>query len=266
MTVRSDSPDILKKIVEVKNREVERLKDEAPVAALKERIAERPEPLDFAARLVGRRVKVIAEVKRASPSRGILREDLDVEWLARLYVENGAAAISVLTNRDHFYGAIDEMEAVGKIAHPEGVPVLRKEFIYDAYQVYEARAYGADAILLIATMLRADRLKQLKALAEELGMQCLVEVHDEDDLAMALDADPRIIGINNRDLRTFHTDIQATFDLADRIPAGVVLVSESGLSDPEQIARVREAGASAVLIGDALVTAPDPGKKLRELA
>ena len=266
MTVRSDSPDILKKIVEVKSREVDRLKVEVPVETLEERIADQPAPLDFAARLVGRRVKVIAEVKRASPSRGFLREDLDVEWLARLYVENGAAAISVLTNRDHFYGTIDEMEAVGEIAHPAGVPVLRKEFIYDEYQVYEARAYGADAILLIATMLRVDNLKKLKSLAEELGMQCLVEVHDEDDLATALDAEPRIIGINNRDLRTFHTDIQATFDLAERIPADVVLVSESGLSDPEQIARVREAGASAVLIGDALVTAPDPGAKLRELA
>ena len=266
MTVRSDSPDILKKIVEVKSREVDRLKVEVPVETLEERIADQPAPLDFAARLVGRRVKVIAEVKRASPSRGFLREDLDVEWLARLYVENGAAAISVLTNRDHFYGTIDEMEAVGKIAHPAGVPVLRKEFIYDEYQVYEARAYGADAILLIATMLRSDNLKKLKALAEELGMQCLVEVHDEDDLATALDAEPRIIGINNRDLRTFHTDLDATFTLAERIPNDVVLVSESGLSDPEQIERVREAGASAVLIGDALVTAPDPGEKLRELA
>ena len=158
------------------------------------------------------------------------------------------------------------MEAVGEIAHPSGVPVLRKEFIYDPYQVYEARAYGADAVLLIATMLRSDRLQQLKALAEELGMQCLVEVHDEDDLAMALDAEPHIIGINNRDLRTFHTDLEATFNLAECIPEGVVLVSESGLSAPEQIERVREVGASAVLIGDALVTAPDPGAKLRELA
>ena len=266
MTVRTDSPDILKKIVEVKNREVERLKVEVPVEALQKRIASQSEPLDFAARIVGDRVKVIAEVKRASPSRGVLREDLDVEWLARLYVENGAAAISVLTNRDHFYGTIDEMEAVGAIAHPDGVPVLRKEFIYDPYQVYEARAYGADAILLIATMLRSDNLQRLKALAEELGMQCLVEVHDEDDLDMALDAEPHIIGINNRDLRTFHTDLDATFNLAERIPEGVVLVSESGLSAPEQIERVREVGASAVLIGDALVTAPDPGAKLRELA
>ena len=265
MTVRTDSPDILKKIVEVKSREVERLKVEVPVEALEERIASQSEPLDFADRLVGKRVKVIAEVKRASPSRGVLREDLDVEWLARLYVENGAAAISVLTNRDHFYGTIEEMEAVGGVAHPAGVPVLRKEFIYDPYQVYEARAYGADCILLIATMLRNDNLRRLKTLAEELGMQCLVEIHDEDDLALAMDSEPRIIGINNRDLRTFHTDLQATLALAESIPGDVVLVSESGLSSPEQIEQVREVGASAVLIGDALVTAPDPGAKLREL-
>ena len=265
MTVRTDSPDILKKIVEVKNREVERLKVEVPVEALLERIASRSEPLDFAARLVGDRVKVIAEVKRASPSRGILREDLDVQWLARLYVENGAAAISVLTNRDHFYGTIDEMEAVGEIAHPDGVPVLRKEFIYDPYQVYEARAYGADAILLIATMLRPDNLQRLKSLAEELGMQCLVEVHDEDDLDMAIDAEPRIIGINNRDLATFTTSVETTLDLLDDVPDEVSVVTESGIHTPGDVCRMRGAGVHAFLVGTAFMRAADPGAALQRL-
>ena len=265
MTVRTDSPDILKKIVEVKNREVDRLKTEVPVEELEQRLQDQPEPLDFADVLSGSRVKVIAEVKRASPSRGVLRENLDVEWLAGLYVENGAAAISVLTNRDHFYGSLDDMEAAGSIAHDSDIPVLRKEFIYDPYQVVEARAHGADAILLIATMLRPDQLARLKQQAEELGMQCLVEVHDEDELAVAVEAEAKIIGINNRDLRTFHTTLDTTFELADQIPSDCILVSESGLRTPEDIDRVREAGASAVLIGDALVTAPDPGAKLREL-
>ena len=266
MTVRTDSPDILKKIVEVKNREVDRLKTEVPVEELEQRLQDQPEPLDFADVLSGSRVKVIAEVKRASPSRGVLRENLDVEWLAGLYVENGAAAISVLTNRDHFYGSLDDMEAAGSIAHDSDIPVLRKEFIYDPYQVVEARAHGADAILLIATMLRPDQLVRLKQQAEELGMQCLVEVHDEDELAVAVEAEAKIIGINNRDLRTFHTTLDTTFELADQVPSDCILVSESGLRTPEDIDRVREAGASAVLIGDALVTAPDPGAKLRELA
>ncbi len=265
MTVRSDSPHILKKIVEVKSREVERLKIEAPVEALEERIAAQPQPLDFAASLVGKRVRVIAEVKRASPSRGVLRENLDVEWLAGLYVENGAAAVSVLTNRDHFHGSVEEMEAVAAIAHERAIPVLRKEFIYDAYQIHEARAYGADAVLLIVSMLRPDQLERLSSLAAERGMQCLVEVHDEEELEIALDADARIIGINNRDLRTFHTTLETTFELASSVPPTRIMVSESGFRSPKDIARVGEVGASAVLIGDALVTAPDPAAKLREL-
>ena len=265
MTVRTDSPDILKKIVEVKGREVDRLKDEVPVADLESRLEDQPAPLDFAAALSGTRVKVIAEVKRASPSRGVLRENLDVEWLANLYVENGAAAISVLTNRDHFHGSLDDMQAAGAIAHQSDIPVLRKEFVYDPYQVIEARAHGADAILLIATMLRPDQLMRLKQQAEELDMQCLVEVHDEDELAVAIEAEAKIIGINNRDLRTFHTTLDTTFELADKVPSECTLVSESGFRTTEDIERVRDAGASAVLIGDALVTAPDPGEKLREL-
>ncbi|MCY4652616.1 MAG: indole-3-glycerol phosphate synthase TrpC [Dehalococcoidia bacterium] len=265
MVVKTDSPDILKKIVEVKSEEVERLKREAPLELLLERIEWQADPLDFAARLRGSSVKVIAEVKRASPSRGILRENLNPSWLPAQYVKNGAAAISVLTNKDHFQGSLTDLEAAGAVAHTHLVPVLRKEFMFDPYQVHEARAYGADAILLIVSMLDVNTLADLKELAESYGMQCLVEVHDEDEMDTAIEIGAQIIGINNRDLRTFHTTLDVTDRLAHRVPREGILVSESGLRTLEDIERVRRAGASAVLIGDALVSAPDPGAKLREL-
>ena len=213
----------------------------------------------------GADVKIIAEVKRASPSRGILRENLNPAWLATQYVKNGASAISVLTNKDHFQGSLTDLEAAGAVAHTHMVPVLRKEFIFDPYQVYEARAYGADAILLIVSMLDIGAIKTLKQLAESYGMQCLVEVHDEDEMEIAIEVGAEVIGINNRDLRTFHTTLDITDRLAHRAPPEGILVSESGLRTPEDLERVRRAGASAVLIGDALVSAPDPGAKLREL-
>ena len=267
MTVKADSPDILKKIVEVKSREVDRLKNDAPLPDLLSMIESRPAPLDFAAAIsVGDRVKIIAEIKRASPSRGVLRENLDPAKLAAEYADNGAAAISVLTNADHFQGSLADLESAGAVAHRRGLPALRKEFIFDPYQVYEARAHGADAILLIVAMLSRDRLSSLKALAETLGMQCLVEVHDEAEMRTAVEARAAIIGINNRDLRTFHTTQEVTDRLAPQAPEGCVLVSESGMRTPADIARARKAGAAAALIGDALVTAPNPGALLKELA
>ena len=265
MVVKTDSPDILKKIVEVKNREVTRLKSEVPVEDLMTKIGRQVAPLDFRAALTGSRIKVIAEVKRASPSRGTLRENLDPEWLAREYVENGAAAISVLTNKDHFQGSLDDLEKVAAVAYRHSVPVLRKEFIFDSYQVHEARASGADAILLIVAMLDMDRLVELKNVAESHAMQCLVEVHDEDEIDAAVEVGAQIIGINNRDLRTFHTTLDITDNLAHKVPSGRILVSESGIRTRDDLERVRRAGASAVLIGDALVSSPDPGVKLMEL-
>ena len=265
MVVKVDSPDILKEIVEVKSEEVERLKTEAPLESLLERIEWQADPLDFSTRLKGADIKVIAEVKRASPSRGILRENLNPAWLATQYVKNGAAAISVLTNKDHFQGSLADLEAAGAVAHTHLVPVLRKEFIFDSYQVHEARAYGADAILLIVSMLDIDALAALKELAERYGMQCLVEVHDESEMDIAIEVGAQIIGINNRDLRTFHTTLDVTDRLGPRVPPDTILVSESGLRTRDDLERVRLAGASAVLIGDALVSAPDPGAKLRYL-
>jgi len=261
-----EAPDILRVIVEVKRREVDRLKAEAPVEQLEERISAQTPPLDFAAALRGDPVRVIAEVKKASPAKGLLRPDFDAASLAATYVDNGAAAISVLTNTAHFQGTIEHLEAVAAVAHPRGVPLLRKEFVFDTYQVYESRACGADAILLIVAMLEPTLLGELLVLATDLGLQVLVEVHDEAELATALDVGADLIGLNNRDLRTFKTDLAVTERLAPTIPAGKVIVSESGISLREHVQRLGEAGASAVLIGEALLTAPDIGAKLRELA
>ncbi len=257
--------DILQKIVEVKRREVERLKVEMPIAELEKRIEAQAPPLNLAGALFGDSVRIIAEVKKASPSKGLLRADFEPAALAKIYVDNGAAAISVLTNADHFQGSIDHLAQVHAVANPRKVPVLRKEFIFDEYQIYEARAYGADAVLLIVAMLSPEELKALMALSEKFWMQCLVEVHDEEELKVALKAGAEIVGINNRDLRTFTTDLEVTERLASRIPFGKVVVSESGINKPEHIKRIKSAGAHAALIGEALVTSPDVGAKLGEL-
>ena len=204
-------------------------------------------------------------MKRASPARGLLRADLDPAALASSYADNGAAAVSVLTNKDHFQGSIEDLEAVHGAVNPRGIPVLRKEFVFDPYQVYEARAHGADAVLLIVAMLDPGLLGELRSLTQELWMQSLIEVHDEAQLEQALAVDAEIIGINNRDLRTFKTDLEVTERLAPAVPAGKIVVSESGVSSRENIDRVRAAGAHAVLVGEALVTAADPGARLRGL-
>jgi indole-3-glycerol phosphate synthase len=264
MTARK-TPDILKRIVEVKRREVERLKLEVPIPELERRIASQGRPLNMAGALMGDSVRVIAEIKKASPTRGLLRADFDPSELATAYAENGAAAVSVLTNADHFQGSIEHLAAAHRVLGPRGIPVLRKEFIFDDYQVPEARAHGADAILLIVGMLSPVRLAELMELARRFWLQCLVEVHDEEELGAALDAGAEIVGINNRDLRTFETDLAVTERLAGLIPSGKIIVSESGIHGREDIRRVGEAGAHAVLIGEALVTATDPGAKLREL-
>ncbi|MBM3945438.1 MAG: indole-3-glycerol phosphate synthase TrpC [SAR202 cluster bacterium] len=264
-TLNPDIPDILARIVEVKRREVERLKRELPVAELERRIDTKKVPLNLSGALMGDRVRIIAECKKASPAKGLLRADYDARKLAQAYVANGAAAISCLTNADHFQGSLADLRAVAEAARPAGVPVLRKEFIFDPYQVVEARANGADAILLIVAMLTPHDLRSLRDLAQKYWLQCLVEVHTEDEMKIALDAGAEIIGINNRDLRTFKTDLAVTERLAKLVPFGGIVVSESGINTPADIQRVRAAGAHAALIGESLVVAPDPGAKLREL-
>ena len=264
MMIDPNTPDILKSIVAAKREEVERLKAEMPVERLEERIERQARPQNFAGALMGASVRVIAEVKRASPTRGILRADFDPASLAKSYADGGAAAVSVLTNAEHFQGSIHDLDATQEALRGTAVPVLRKEFIFDPYQIYEARAYGADAILLIVAMLTPDSLAELFALSQRFWMQCLVEVHDERELAIALDAGAEIIGINNRDLRTFVTDIATTERIAPLVPLGKIVVSESGIANRADVQRVGAAGAHAVLIGESLVTAPDVVAKLKE--
>ena len=252
---------ILDSIVAVKREEVAHRKAETPQAELERRIASRPVPLNLSGALWGDDVRLIAEVKKASPSKGLLRADFDPQALARTYEANGAAAVSVLTDR-HFQGTVEHLSAVKSAV---GIPVLRKDFVTDPYQVYEARAYGADALLLIVAVLDPAQLRALLAEAAGLWLQCLVEVHNRAEMEEALDAGAEVIGVNNRDLHTFHTDIQVTEELAPLVPRGKFLVSESGISARDDLRRLRRMGVHAVLVGEALVTAQDPGAKVREL-
>ena len=258
-------PTILDDIVAAKRGELERQRSEVPLEALEQRIATQPRPLNFSGALLGDRVRLIAEVKKASPSRGLLCPDFDPVRLANAYVENGAAAISVLTD-PRFQGTLDHLAEVKQAVLSQGTPVLRKDFIFDPYQVYEARACGADAILLIVAILTPQKIAELLTLSRRFWMQCLIEVHTQEELEIALDAGAEIIGINNRDLRTFHTDLSVTEDLARLMPRGKVVVSESGISAREDMLKLRRLGVHAALVGEALVTAPDVGAKVRELA
>ena len=259
------TPDILKKILASKKREVEKLKLESPLTKIEKRIKNQPPPLNISGSLMSDSIRIIAEIKKQSPINGILRENLDPASTAALYANNGAAAISVLTEEKHFQGHITDLASVRKITSPLGIPILRKDFIFDPYQVFESRAYGADAILLIVAMLEPKNLSELLDLSQETWMQCLVEVHNEEELSIATEAGAEIIGINNRNLKTFEVSLETTEHLAPLVPTGKIIVSESGISTPKDIQRVRNAGAHAVLIGEALVTAADPSIKLKEL-
>ena len=255
---------ILDRIVLAKQQELERCKRDVPLEALEERIASQPAALNFSGALMGDRVRLIAEVKRASPSKGILRSDFDPVALADTYAKNGAAAISVLTDA-HFEGTLAHMKVVKEAVAPMGVPVLRKDFIFDPYQVYEARAYGADAILLIVSLLTSRGIGEYLNLAQRFWMQCLVEVHTQEELRSALNAGVEIIGINNRDLNTFDTDLSVTERLAPLIPGGKIIVSESGINTREDIQKLKRLRVHAALVGEALITAPDTAAKVREL-
>ena len=279
----------LDRILDHKRAEVARQQAKIPLPQLEARAAVAPPSRDFAAALrQPGRTALIAEVKKASPSKGLLIERFDPLELARSYAENGASAISVLTDARFFQGSLKHLEGIrsqqfavssrqpADSASTTGdwrlatvaVPLLRKDFILDPYQVYEARAYGADALLLIVAALDDRALAALLVLTYALGMQALVEVHDEAELDRALAAGARIIGVNNRDLRTFVTTLETTERVAARLPATnrPLLVSESGIATAADVARVCALGADAVLVGEALVTAPDIAAKVRELA
>jgi indole-3-glycerol phosphate synthase len=205
---------------------------------------------------------IIAEVKKASPSKGVIRADFAPLALAKTYEANGAAAISVLTESRFFQGSLDYLRLIREQVH---CPLLRKDFLFDPYQVYEARAFGASAILFIVAILSDEQMKELGALARSLGLDCLVEVHDETELERALACGAELLGVNNRDLRTFHTTIETSERLVRLVPKNIPVVSESGLSRSEQLTRLESLGVKAFLIGETFMAAPDPGVPLRAL-
>jgi indole-3-glycerol phosphate synthase len=255
-------PTILDEILHWKRGEIERCRAAVPLEAVQAESERAPAPRDFEAALRRAGISLIAEVKRASPSKGLLRPDLDPGALAREYETGGAAAISVLTDEHFFQGGLDHLCAVRQRVN---LPVLRKDFILDPYQVYQARAAGADAILLIAAALSDDALHSLHRLAAELGLAALVEVRSAAEVVRALKVGPRIVGVNNRDLHTFELDLETTARLRPLVPAEVILVSESGVHSRADVARLESIGADAILIGEALVRAQNVGAKIREL-
>ena len=262
MTQRTGT--ILDRIVADKREELAAAQRRVPLADLKARLPQAPPPRPFADALRGDSLRLIAEVKKASPSRGLLREDFDPVALTRSYAEAGAAAVSILTDERHFQGSLDHLASI-RSALPDGPPLLRKDFLFDPYQIYEARARGADAVLLIAALLDSALLARLTSLARALDMDALVEVHDEPELERALAANATLVGVNNRDLRTFDVDLATTERLRPLIPPAVTVVAESGVSTRADIQRLQTLGVHAVLIGEALITAPDPAAKIREL-
>lgn len=256
---------ILQGILEATQDGVRRRNKQRPPSQLVELSREQPPPLDFASALRGREVKLIGEVKRASPSRGLLCKDFDPARLARLYNDNGVAAISILTEETYFQGRLEYLTAVRHELQASPVPLLRKDFILDPYQVHESRAFGSDAILLIVAILTDRQLDELLAASHEMGMGCLVEVHDREQLDRALSSGAAIIGINNRDLHSFRVDLTVTERLCSFIPSDRTIVSESGIHSRDDMETVGRWGVNAVLVGEALVTAADVGGKVREL-
>ena len=253
---------MLNGIITGKREAVAQRKQSMPLSSLEEVIAQRPAPLGFALALSGNGTRLIAEVKRASPSRGVLCHDFDPVTLAKNYAQGGAAAISVLTEANHFQGSLDYLAA---IKEEVSLPLLRKDFIFDPYQVYESRACGADALLLIVAILSQEQLEELVSLSHRLGLSCLVEVHNEAEVERAILAGAEIIGINNRDLQTFKTDINTTRQLRPLIPREIIVVSESGIRSRDDIEYLKRWDINAVLVGESLVTSDDILTKIREL-
>jgi indole-3-glycerol phosphate synthase len=264
------SSDILQRIVATKHEEIAQAQRHKPLSVMREDAESRPLTRDFVGALrqkqTQNRPAVIAEVKKASPSKGVLRADFVPADIAQSYAEYGAACLSVLTDRQYFQGAPDFLKQARASCH---LPVLRKDFMVDAYQVYEARAMGADAILLIAACLDDSQMRDLEALAFNLGMAVLVEVHDRAELDRALRLKTPLIGVNNRNLRTFEVSLDTTLDLIRDVPTLIgaqrILVAESGILTQADVQRLRQAQVPAFLVGEAFMRAPDPGVALAEL-
>ncbi len=260
---------LLDEIFAHKKEEVEAAKVVRPLRALRQAAEDAPPPLDFTAALrrqrPGQRPALIAEIKRASPSRGAINPTLDPAALACLYQQNGASAISVLTDRRYFQGSLDDLRQVASLS--PRLPLLRKDFVFDPYQVYEARAAGADAILLIAAYLETAHLCDLHSLAAALNMAALVEIHSAPEIeAIFRTWCPPLVGINNRDLMDFSVDLETTFRLRPLVPSTACVVAKSGIHTPADADRLAAAGVDAILVGEALVSAEDPAARVRSMA
>ncbi len=256
---------ILDRIVADNAPVIEARKRRHSLDELKKKALEQPAPLSLAAALQGKNIKLIAEVKKASPSKGVICRDFHPVNIARAYADGGASAISVLTEEKYFQGSLDYLKDIRNALGDERPPLLRKDFIVDPYQIYEARAYGADCILLITAIISPEKLAEFLELSHGVKMDCLVEVHNEAELELALSSRARIIGINNRDLNTFKVDMTTTERLKSMIPDDRIVVSESGIESREDIERLERLGVNAVLIGEALMRAPDIAGRIREL-
>ena len=254
---------MLDEIIMTKQQEVADAKGRLPLETLKARVAGHLAARNFRTALKPPgKLALIAELKRRSPSKGMLRERFDPVSLAQTLQDAGASALSVLTDEMYFGGHLDFLR---DIQHFTDIPVLRKDFIIDPYQVYESAFYQADAILLIVRILEEDRLRQCMQIADQLGLEALVEVHSEQELKVALGVGAHVIGINHRDLQTFTMDPMLSAKLVPRIPAGKVIVAESGIRNAEDVKRMKQLGVHALLFGESFMTAPDPAAKVREL-
>jgi len=254
---------ILDAIITHKKDEVKALKKKVSLDLLKAQSLNRQDERNFKNALSpSDKIHIIAEIKKASPSIGIIREDFDPVEIAKTYEANGASAISVLTDKKFFQG---DIEFLSRVRESTTIPILRKDFIIDTYQIYQSKAYGADAILLIATILSVEDLANFLTLSHTLGLDCLVEVHSKEDLNKVLATDASIIGINNRDLKTFKVDLNTTIELSKIIPPSKILASESGIKDFGDVTILKQAGVNAFLVGETLMRAQNVGRKLRSL-
>jgi indole-3-glycerol phosphate synthase len=262
----ADNSNVLTRILEAKRVEVAGAKSRVPLVEIQRRAREASPPRGFEqairARIAQGKPAVIAEIKRASPSRGLIRADFDPARIAASYEANGAACLSVLTDREFFGGSAEDLAAARAACR---LPVLRKDFIVDPYQVHEARAWGADCILLIVDAVCDRELASLEDEARGIGLDVLIECHDAGQLERALLLRTALVGVNNRDLRTFDTRLETTLSLRERVPAGRLMVTESGISTPADVARLQSAGVSAYLVGSAFMVADDPGAELSRL-
>ena len=266
MSSKQDTPEILTKIIEHKKNELVERKQHMPLAKMQEMANDAPSPRGFERALRGaqaaKRPGVIAEMKRASPSKGVLRENFNPMEIAASYQANGASCVSVLTDTEFFKGSCAILELARKTCF---LPILRKDFIIDPYQVYETRAVDADCLLLIAACLEDEQMAELYALGKELRLDVLVEVHNSEEMERALKLEPTMIGINNRNLHTFGVNLKTTFDLLDQIPEDCHVVTESGIHTKDDVAMMTEKGVNSFLVGEAFMVATDPGTKLKKL-